>query len=110
MERDIRVREGMVDKEFAPEEIANSKRIFKSATPKYTWDWYLKWVSSVIIIAAMAFRSTQLYPFIDLCLSLAGVVGWLFVSLKWQDRALIIVNAASMIILLSGLISHVGNS
>lgn len=110
MERDLRVRDGMVDKEFAPEELENSKRIFKSATPKYTWDWYLKWVASVIIIAAMAFRSTQMYPFIDLCLSLAGVAGWLVVSLKWQDRALIMVNAVSMIILASGLISHIGNS
>ena len=110
MERDIRVRERMVDKEFAPEELKNSNRIFKSATPKYTWDWYLKWVSSVFIIAAMAFRSTQMYPFIDLCLSIVGVAGWLGVSLAWKDRALIMVNAVSLIILLSGLISHVGRS
>ena len=32
----------MTDPKFSPEEIENSKRIFKSATPKYTIDWYLK--------------------------------------------------------------------
>ena len=35
---------------FSPEEIENSKRIFKSATPKYTIDWYVKWASSIILI------------------------------------------------------------
>ena len=30
-------------KEVTVAEIKNSKRIFKSATPKYTADWYLKW-------------------------------------------------------------------
>ena len=31
---------------FNPEEIKKSNRIFKSATPKYTTDWYIKWVAS----------------------------------------------------------------
>ena len=39
---------------FSKEEIENSKRIFKSATPKYTVDWYLKWIASIFVLAAMS--------------------------------------------------------
>lgn len=92
-------------KEFAPKELKNSKRIFKSATPKGGWDWYTKWVASIFVIVAMVFRSTQQFAFLDLCLSLVGVFLWLLVSLKWQDRALIVVNAVSLVVLAIGLIN-----
>ena len=39
---------------FTEEEILNSKRIFKSATPKYTLDWYVKWVASIVILISLA--------------------------------------------------------
>ena len=38
---------GESEAKYTAEEIANSKRIYKSATPKYTIDWYIKWVSSI---------------------------------------------------------------
>ena len=38
---------------FTEEEILNSKRIFKSATPKYTLDWYVKWVASIVILISL---------------------------------------------------------
>jgi len=38
----------MVVPEYSQEEIKNSKRIFKSATPKYTLDWYVKWTASKV--------------------------------------------------------------
>jgi hypothetical protein len=91
---------------FDPKELANSKRIYKSATPKQDLSWYVKWTSSVFLIGAFAVRSTQEFPFIDLCLSLIGVAGWLWVGLLWKDRALIILNAIAVFILLSGLIRH----
>ena len=46
----------MSDQKFSKEELKNSKRIFKSATPKYTADWYIKWISSVIVLCAMSIR------------------------------------------------------
>tara|TARA_Y100000401_G_C8302959_1_gene215270 strand:+ start:282 stop:584 length:303 start_codon:yes stop_codon:yes gene_type:complete len=91
---------------YSKKEIENSKRIFKSATPKEDLSWYVKWISSSFLIAAFAVRSTQGFPFIDLCLSLIGVSGWLWVGLLWKDRALIILNAIAVFILLSGLIRH----
>ena len=75
-------------------------------TSKLNLSWYVKWTASVFLICAFAVRSSQLYPFIDLCLSLIGVSGWLWVGLLWKDRALIILNGIAVFILLSGLIRH----
>ncbi len=91
---------------FSPEEIENSKRIFKSATPKYTVDWYVKWASSIILICAISIRSAQISPFIDLVLSFIGMIGWTYVSLVWKDRALILVNGIAMVLLGTGLLRH----
>ena len=41
------------------EELKHSKRWFKSATPKYTPDWYIKWVSSIFILVAMSMRGIE---------------------------------------------------
>ena len=91
---------------YSKEELENSKRIYKSATPKQDLSWYVKWVASMFLLCAFAFRSTQQFPFIDLCLSLVGVSGWLWVGLLWKDRALVLLNGIAVFILLSGLISH----
>ena len=89
---------------YSKKEIENSKRIYKSATPKQTLDWYVKWVASVILLCAMMFRAEGLYPQADLILSFIGVTLWLWVALLWRDRALIILNAVAMIVLGSGLL------
>ena len=91
---------------FSPEEIENSKRIFKSATPKYTIDWYVKWVSSVVLICAISIRSAQINPLLDLILSFTGMVGWTYVSIVWKDRALILLNGIATVLLATGLLSH----
>ena len=92
------------DKKFEKEELKNSKRIFKSATPKYTLDWYIKWIASIFLLAAMSLRGVEGMQLIDLTLSLIGIMGWLFVSIIWKDRALIILNAAGLLLLTRNLI------
>ena len=92
---------------YAKEELANSKRIFKSATPKQTVDWYVKWISSVILLAAMAVRSTEISNTIDTALSFIGCLGWLFVAFIWKDRALILLNGIACFILLTGLLTKI---
>ena len=89
---------------YSKQEIQNSKRIFKSATPKQDLSWYVKWVGSVVLLCAMMFRAEGLYPLADLVLSFVGVSLWLWVALLWRDRALIILNAVAMIVLGSGLL------
>ena len=100
----------MSQSKFDAKELENSKRIFKSATPKYTIDWYIKWISSAILLLAMAVRSNPDLAIYDQTFSLLGCLGWLVVALIWKDRALIILNTAAVIILGSGLLSVITNS
>ena len=93
----------MKQNKFSPEEVENSKRIFKSATPKYTADWYLKWISSVFVLAAMSIRGMEGLQFYDLILSIVGIFGWLLVSFIWRDRALILLNSFGLLFLLRNL-------
>ena len=89
---------------FDPKEIKNSKRIFKSATPKYTLDWYIKWIASVFILCGMSIRGVEGYAFYDVSFSLVGVSLWLIVSFLWSDRALILLNGIGMALLIRNLI------
>ena len=86
---------------YSKKEIENSKRIYKSATPKQTTDWYVKWGASLILLAAMVVRASAFNPFLDTILSFIGCLGWLYVSLAWKDRALIILNAVACCILMT---------
>jgi len=88
------------------EELKKSNRWFKSATPKYTPDWYIKWVSSIIILAAMSVRGVEGLQLYDLSLSIVGVAGWLVVAAIWEDRALIMLNSFGLILLLKTLVTN----
>lgn len=96
----------MTDPKFTPEEIENSNRIFKSATPKYTADWYIKWVASAFVLAAMSIRGMEGLQFYDLVLSVIGIIGWVIVSVIWQDRALIMLNSFGLLFLLRNLFTY----
>ena len=89
---------------FDPKEVLNSKRIFKSATPKGDMSWYVKWIGSAFILLAMSIRGIQGLALIDLILSIIGVPAWLWVGLIWKDRALIILNAVGVVLLLKNLL------
>lgn len=92
---------------FSKEEIENSKRIFKSATPKYTADWYIKWIASVFVIAAMSIRGIEGLGMWDLGLSIIGIFLWLIVSVLWKDRALILLNGLGLLLLIRNLVSGI---
>lgn len=56
--------------------------------------YYAKWISTIIVILAVACRSVEEIPKIyDVALSFAGCLGWLYVGLAWKDRALILLNS-----------------
>lgn len=88
---------------FSEKELKNSKRIYKSATPKYTVDWYIKWVASGFVLTAMSIRGVDGFLFIDLVLSVIGIFLWLIVSVLWKDRALVLLNGVGLIFLLRNL-------
>ena len=94
-----------VDPNVSKQELKNSKRIFKSATPKYTLDWYVKWFATFMIIAAVISRSSG-FHLMDLIFSIVGTIGWTFVAIAWHDRALIVLNAVISVILAIGLLEY----
>ena len=92
--------------DFSKEELENSKRIFKSATPKYTLDWYVKWIASIFVLSAMSLRGIEGMQLWDLGLSLIGIFLWLIVSIIWKDRALIMLNGAGLLFLINNLLRY----
>ena len=65
----------------------------KSATPKYTLDWYIKWIASIFV--AMSLRGVKDYSF-TIALSVIGISG-LWVSIIWKDRALVLLNGVGLL-------------
>jgi len=72
-------------------------------------DWYIKWVSSIIVLSAISIRSTGLpeLQIYDMVLSWLGAVGWFIVSFIWKDRALILLNGVMSIMLASGILKYI---
>ena len=91
---------------YSKEELEKSRRIFKSATPKYTPDWYIKWVASVFVLVAMSIRGVEEYIMYDLYLSTIGSSLWLIVSVLWRDRALIMLNGAGLLFLIRNIFQN----
>ena len=96
-------------KEYSVDEIVHSTRIQKSATPKGTIDWYLKWIASIWMLVAISMRSTGLpeLQVYDMLLSFAGTALWAVVGFIWRDRAIIMINVVASIMLLGGLLTNV---
>ena len=98
--------EAEVSPKFTPEELENSKRIFKSATPKYDISWYVKWFSSILILIALSIRAADYPRIYDMWFGFVGMIGWTYVGILWKDRAIIIMIVISTALLLIGLLTH----
>lgn len=96
----------MSSQKFTKAELENSKRIYKSATPKYTIDWYVKWVASTFLLGAMSLRGIEGFQIYDLVFSVIGVTGWVIVAILWKDRALIILNGVGWLFLTRNLVEY----
>ena len=97
----------MTLKSYSKEELQNTKRLLKSTTPKYTLDWFIKWVASFFILGALSMRGVEGLQTYDLALSIIGVGLWLIVSVIWKDRALILLNGVGLLLLLRNFAEHV---
>ena len=73
-------------------------------TPKDGLSWYIKWVASGFLIAAMVIRATDMSNLLDNILSLIGSIGWLWVACLWKDRSLVTLNFIAILILLNGVL------
>ena len=74
-------------------------------TPTHTLDWYVKWIASIILVGGVILTSNNIYP-LNLMVHAIGMFGWFIVAIIWNDRALLVVNAVSLALLLNGLISY----
>ena len=80
----------------------------KTNTPlkhQYPLGWYIKWISSIILIVGMIFTANNVYP-LNLFFHIIGLSGWLWVSIIWNDRALIVVNAVAVVIFVNGIVAY----
>jgi len=72
------------------------------------FDWYLKWLASIIILASLAMRSAGVdYRMYDLFFGVVGVALWTWVSIIWRDRALIMLNGVSLFLLVSTILREI---
>jgi hypothetical protein len=74
-------------------------------TPLHDLSWYIKWVSSFIILLGMSLTSMEVYPY-NLYVHLVGVSGWFVVGMLWHDRALIFLNAVAIAVFLMGIANY----
>jgi len=64
------------------------------------FDWYLKWVASIIVLCSLAMRSAGPdYRMYDLIFGWVGIALWTWVAVIWKDRALIMLNGISFFLL-----------
>ena len=64
------------------------------------FDWYLKWLASIIVLCSLALRSAgPEYRIYDLLFGAVGIALWTWVSVIWRDRALIMLNGISFFML-----------
>lgn len=64
------------------------------------FQWYLKWCASIIVLTSLAMRAAgPEYRIYDLMFGWVGIALWLWVSVIWRDRALIMLNGVSWFLL-----------
>ena len=68
-------------------------------------DRYIKWFSSIVLIIGMMFTANNIYP-LNLLFHVVGLIGWIIVSVMWNDRSLILVNAIGLTIYINGMIRY----
>jgi hypothetical protein len=67
--------------------------------------FYIKWGSTIVLLFGVWLTSINYYP-LNVFVSFAGNLGWLFVGLAWGEYSLITVQAVILLIYASGLITH----
>jgi|TARA_R100000995_G_scaffold74230_1_gene43181 hypothetical protein len=66
--------------------------------------WYIKWASSIILMLGMTLTSQNIFPY-NLYFHLLGTLGWTYVSIVWNDRALLVINSVALSIFINGILS-----
>lgn len=73
----------------------------------YNTEFYAKWTASIFLLIGMSIRGIESLIIIDLISSFVGVLLWLYVSILWKDKALILLNTAGLIFLIKNIINNI---
>ena len=85
--------------------IKEPEKVLSKVTPLHDFSWYLKWISSILILSAVCFRASGgAFHMFDLYFSFAGTLGWLWVGILWHDRALMVLNTSLAMVLMIGIL------
>ena len=69
--------------------------------------WWIKWTATLIVLLAVMCRSVDEVPKLyDVALSFVGTLLWLYVSIVWKDRALIVLNTSLCLVLGASLLRY----
>lgn len=63
----------------------------------------VRWGGTILYMIGMVLTSLNIYP-LNLIFGMLGGAAWCIVGIRWKDRALILVEAASALIYLAGLV------
>ena len=83
---------------------------FMATKPDDKWypnnlDWYVKWGATVLILLSVVFRQAgPEWRVFDLIAGTFGTMLWMWVSVMWKDRSLIVLNSVITIMLASALL------
>ena len=66
--------------------------------------WYIKWASSIVLMLGMTLTSQNIFPY-NLYFHLLGTLGWTYVAIVWNDRALLVINSVALSIFINGILS-----
>ena len=90
-------------------ELKEHENLTKTSTPskhQHPLSWYVKWISSIILIIGMIFTANNIYPH-NLFLHFIGLGGWLWVAVIWNDRSLIVLNSVALAIYANGMLAYI---
>ena len=90
-------------------DIKEHENLTRTLTPtryNHPVSWWIKWVSSIILIIAMIFTANNIYPW-NLFFHFVGIGGWLVVAVVWNDRALIVLNSVALAIFTNGMVAYI---
>ena len=75
--------------------------------PNKNFEWWIEWVSTVVLIIGVALSAYNIYP-LNIWLSFLGNIGWFIVGWIWKKYSLLTIQVVISIIYISGLMSHYG--
>ena len=65
----------------------------------------IKWQDNIIIIISMILTAANIYPY-NLFTAIPGTLAWMYVSLKWNDKSLILMNTIALTIYMLGITKY----